>query len=529
MKNKSNFLSLTLLVAISAAVIMVSCSKDDPLTELDETNAAVTKYIPANFGVYKITQAGTYIIEGTVKGEYIEISTGNVTIKGQGSNPTFQGKVYSTSQARSKSHIRGGGNGFLTIKDFTFQGKVHHNFMSVNSDNTLIENLKVYNSTKDGAGAINPGANSMVRDCYIEPHDDAIKITEPDSKAEDNECKMDGNGAVIQLGWGLRADGAIHHAKRIKIRGYLKNNGQTNTNSNPGRAIIGGIFENPVSDIKITNLDIDLTSEHNGHYVKLVADGVTAQDIEITGVIKNTVSVVSGIKPVALATKNGGKIKNITIDFGNKIKSADIYQGTGVSGLTIGGGSSDPCDNDPKPTGSILVSNLNAAGDGRVKVSASDNSQVTRVEVFEGSQSRGFLTAPNAGADYRIISSALDDGDNYTVVITDDCNNTKTLSGTINGGGSGDPCASDPAPTGSIVKTDYNGAGDGRIIVSAADNGTVVSVEVFKGSTSMGVLTAPNVAPNYRFVNSALNPGNNFTVVITDDCGKTTTLNGTMP
>ncbi|MCG8698254.1 MAG: hypothetical protein MI922_09390, partial [Bacteroidales bacterium] len=246
--------SCTLIATIGATFLLTSCEKEQLL--VDEPDAAVTRYIPADFNVYNITESGTYIIKGTVKGQYIDARAADVVIKGEGANPTFEGKPYS-GQARSASHIRGGRNS-LTVKDFTFRGKVGHNFMSVNSNNTLIQNLKVYNNTKAGAGAINPGANSMVRKCYIEPHDDAIKITEKNSRAEDNDCVMDGNGSVIQLGWGLRADGAIHYADDIRISGYLRNNGQSNTDGNPGRAIIGGIFENPVSDIKLTNLDINM-------------------------------------------------------------------------------------------------------------------------------------------------------------------------------------------------------------------------------------------------------------------------------
>ncbi|MCG8700686.1 MAG: hypothetical protein MI922_21720, partial [Bacteroidales bacterium] len=304
----------------------------------------------------------------------------------------------------------------------------------------------------------------------------------------------------------------------------------SNTDGNPGRAIIGGIFENPVSDIKLTNLDINMSSEHNAHYVKFGAYGVTVQDIEISGVIRNNVSVVSGIKPVALATHQGATIKNVVIDFGNKIKASHVYSDNGVKNLTIGGGGggTDPCDNDPAPSGSIIVANLNAAGNGRVKVSASDNQGVTKVELHKGSTKIATLTAPNAGADYKFITASLGSGDAFTVKIFDGCNNVKTLSGTINGG-STDPCASDPAPTGSIVKADYNASGHGRVIVSASDNSAVVQVEVFKGNTSMGALTAPNAGTNYRIVNDALNPGNSFSVVITDDCNKTKTLNGSMP
>ena len=300
--------------------------------------------IPSNFNVYEITQSGTYLIDGTVRGQYIDIkgSAADVIIRGvAGTNPTFEGKPYE-GQARSASHIRGGASNSTLIEKFTFVGKVGHNFMSLSGDSTkTINRLTVINDTKDGAGAINPGNNSMVKNCTINPHDDAIKITEPNSRAKNNTVTMDGNGAVIQLGWGLRADGAIHYAENTTIRGYLKNNGQTNTNNNPGRAIIGGIFENDTNDVKITGLDIDVTNQHTGHYVKLRADsGATLQDVLISGVIRNNVSVASQIKPVALSTGAGSKIKNITIDFGNKITMSDVHKDAGVTNFTLGSGGS---------------------------------------------------------------------------------------------------------------------------------------------------------------------------------------------
>ncbi|MCG8698255.1 MAG: hypothetical protein MI922_09395 [Bacteroidales bacterium] len=525
---RSNVSRIALLAAIGVTCLFSSCEKEQVL--IDEPDAAVTNYIPSNFDIYTITQSGTYIISGTVTGKYIRVEAPDVTIKGEGANPTFQGLPYS-GEARSASHIRGGRNS-LTVKNFTFIGKAGHNFMSVGSDNTLIENLTVINNTKDGAGAINPGPNSMVRGCYIEPHDDAIKITEPNSRAENNDVVMDGNGSVIQLGWGLRSDGAIHYADDIRISGYLINNKQTDVCNNPGRAIIGGIFEAPkpgeenCSDLQLTNLDINMSSQHDGHYVKLRADGGSLTDVIIQGVIHNDVNVSPDITPVALSTNNGGVIENITIDFGSKISMNEVYADAGVINLTIGSGSS--CDNDPAPTGSILTANLNASGYGRVKVSASDNQGVSKVELYKGTQLLDVLTTPNVAPDYRFITPELTSGDDFTVIIYDECNNTKTLNGTIDGGTS-DPCASDPAPTGSIIKTDYNLSGHGRVKIAASDNSAVVSVEVFKGTTSMGLLTEPNVAPDYRIVNDDLNPGDSFTVVITDDCNNTTTLAGTMP
>ena len=520
--------------------LMMSCVEDD-LPEINEDESALPVFqIPSNFTEYFISTEGIYEISGTVQGEVINLNNvpdgSTIIIRGVGNNPRFEAKPYTgprVNDARSKSHIRGGFNGgSLTIENFSFFGRVLHNFMSIAGDcDKVIQDLDVTNDTKQGAGAINPGTNSLVRRCIIRPHDDAIKPTEPNAKAENCTLIMDGNGAALQLGWGNRAGGAIHYATNITIRGYLTRNKQTDTDSNPGRAVIGGIYENDGSDVQFTGLDIDMDNNHTGHYVKLKADGATLSDVTITGMIHNTVNVDPAIHPVALNTVNGGQIQNMVLDLGPALTNSDIFKTNGVD-LTFtrnGSGGGGSCSGDPAPTGSILTSNLNASGDGRVKVAASDNSQVTRVEVFEGAQSRGFLTAPNVGADYRIISSALGDGDSYTVVITDDCNNTTTLNGTINGGGGGDPCASDPSPTASIVNTNYNAGGDGRVIVSASDNGSVVSVEVFKGATSMGVVTAPNAGANYRIVNSNLNPGDNFTVEVTDDCGKVTTLSGSMP
>ncbi|MCG8697801.1 MAG: hypothetical protein MI922_07085 [Bacteroidales bacterium] len=333
MKKRNFVLSMAAMLLMSCAVF-VSC-ENDYASEVQEPDAAAKKYIPSSFKVYKITQPGTYVIKGTVRGQYIDIkSGGKVVITGEGSNATFQGKGYS-GQKRSSSHIRGGASEVL-IENFTFKGKVGHNFMSLSGNGKkLIRNLKVINNTKAGAGAINPGPNSMVRGCYIEPHDDAIKVTEKNSRAENNVVKMDGNGSAIQLGWGKRADGAVHYAINTKISGFLKHNKQTNTGNNPGRSIIGGIFENNVSDIKITGLDINMSSAHNGHYVKLKANGGNVTKVLIQGTIKNAVKVSPKIKPIALSTARGAKISNITIDFKGKIKSNQVYKDKGVVGFKL--------------------------------------------------------------------------------------------------------------------------------------------------------------------------------------------------
>ncbi|MCG8700685.1 MAG: hypothetical protein MI922_21715 [Bacteroidales bacterium] len=522
---KKIFFGGALMVAIGASFLFSSCEKEEILPV--EPDGAATKYIPSNFQVYNITESGTYIIKGTVTGQYIHVKAPDVTIKGEGSNPTFKGKGYG-GQARSASHIRGGGQS-LTIKDFTFIGRVKHNFISVNSKNTHIEGLTVYNNTKQGAGAINPGAHSMVTKCHIEPHDDAIKITEPDSKAKDNYVKMDGNGSVIQFGWGARSDGAIHYADDIRIEGFLKRNKQTNTNDNPGRAVIGGIFEKPkpgeqnASDIKLTNLDINMSSQHDGHYVKLRATGKLT-DVYIQGVIRNQVKVHSTIKPIALSTGGGGEIRNITIDFGNKINMSHVHKDGGVKNLTIGGGT-NPCAGDPAPTGSILQADVNTSGDAVVLVEASDNKGVTLVELHKGTQKLASLTAPNSGDDYEFTTADLASGDDFTVKIFDGCDKVKNLTGTI---GSSDPCAGDPAPTGSVLQADVNNAGDAVVVIEAADNKGVTKVELLKGTQLVATLVAPNAGTNYKFTTAQLAAGDAFTVNIVDGCDNVTSLTGTI-
>ncbi|MCG8697800.1 MAG: hypothetical protein MI922_07080 [Bacteroidales bacterium] len=322
-------------VFLAGSAMFLSCSENDFASEIVEQDAAATKNIPASFKVYTITKPGTYYISGTVKGQYIDIkSKGKVVIQGVGSNPTFQGQSYS-GQARSSSHIRGGSDE-LIIQNFTFKGKVGHNFMSLRGNGKkTIKNLTVINNTKAGAGAINPGPNSNVTGCYIEPHDDAIKVTENNSRANNNVIKMDGNGSAIQLGWGKRSNGAIHYATNTKISGFLLCNKQTNTCNNPGRSIIGGIFENNVSDIKVTGLDINMASNHNGHYVKLRANGGSVNKVVIEGKIRNTVKVKAGIQPIALSTARGAKISNISIDFKGKIKANQVYKDKGVVGFTL--------------------------------------------------------------------------------------------------------------------------------------------------------------------------------------------------
>ena len=328
------------LLAVIVSILFLTCEAfQNPgltpqvKTELEESGTRATISIPKNFGCYKITKPGTYIIKGTVTGQCIDIKSANVTLRGDGANAVFKGKKYSGK--RSLSHIRGGGSN-LVIKNFTFQGKVGHNFMSLSGNgNKIIDNLKVYNATKAGAGAINPGPNSMVKNCYINPHDDAIKITEKNSRAQNNVLVMDGNGSAIQLGWGKRSDGPVHYAFNTKISGYLRHNKQTDQDNNPGRAIIGGIFENNVSDIKITGLNINMNSKHNAHYVKLRANGGSVSKVLIQGVIRNPVKVSSKIHPIALSTGKGGKIQNITIDFNGKIKPSQVFKQGSISGFVL--------------------------------------------------------------------------------------------------------------------------------------------------------------------------------------------------
>ena len=353
MKKSSSIVSILLAAIMLLALgcdfsnsAMEDINNVRPATDSAEAVSRVT-YIPSNFGVYTINSSGTYVIKGTVTGKYIDVKSGNVIIEGEaGTNPTFKGQGY--GETRSSSHIRGGGSA-LTVRNFKFIGHVKHNVMRLNSNNTLVDNMVVINDTKEGAGAINPGHNSMVRNSHIQPHDDAIKLTEPNSKAKNCDVIMDGNGSAIQFGWQSRANGAVHHADDIRISGYLRRNKQTNTDNNPGRAVIGGIFENNTSDIKLTNLDINMDELHDGFYIKLRAQsGATLKNVLIQGIIRNPVSVHSAISPVALSTGGGGKIQNITIDLGPRLTMADVYKDAGVTGFTLitDGGADDDDDDD---------------------------------------------------------------------------------------------------------------------------------------------------------------------------------------
>ena len=344
-------LSLITSSLVTILVLTISCDFQETLQDqaidkynIEQGSRAPIK-IPSSFNVYNINNPGTYVIQGNITGQFIQIDAPDVIIQGEGANPTFKGQDY--PEKRFQSHIRGGSStGSLTLKDFKIIGHVKHNCIRVHSNNTLLDNVTVINDTKEGAGAINAGPNSMIQNCLIKPHDDGLKITEPNSRARNCELVMDGNGAAIQLGWKEQCDGPIHYATNIKISGSLQRNKQTNTDDNPGRAIIGGIIKNNTSDVRLTGLDINMNSKHTGHYIKLHAIGATLKDVLIQGIIRNNVKVHSAIKPVALATSGGGKIQNITIDLGNKLSMADVYKGSDVTGLKLISNGDDDDDDD---------------------------------------------------------------------------------------------------------------------------------------------------------------------------------------
>ena len=89
-----------------------------------------------------------------------------------------------------------------------------------------------------------------------------------------------------------------------------------------------------------------MSSQHNGHYVKLRAKGTTVSDILICDIIGNTVNAHSSIDPIALSTSGSEKLQNITTDFCNKITMPDVYKDNGVSGLVISGCNAEDDNND---------------------------------------------------------------------------------------------------------------------------------------------------------------------------------------
>lgn len=286
-----------------------------------------------SIGEYKLTQPGVYKIKGTVKGNInIELkSQGKVVIEGvDGTNPVLQG-IPRPGERRHVSHIKGSipASSSIIVRNFTFMNNTRNGMEFAGTGSKVIQNVHMMNYTRIingkevfGAGCINAGENSEIRGSLLETGDDAIKITEPGSSAYNTTCNMYGNGSAIQMGWEKRGNGADHIAENVTVKGSLKvniNHDSPNTDNNPGRAVIGGSFQNNVNNIRITGLKIHGTDY--ARLIKIVADGSVVKNVLIQGELLDGLANHKDNKgrtwyAIVLVAKNGGRIENCVIDLG---------------------------------------------------------------------------------------------------------------------------------------------------------------------------------------------------------------------
>ena len=292
---------------------------------------ADTTWTNENIGEYNLTRPGKYSIEGTVTGNInVELDTpGDVVIEGaQGTSPTLQG-IPRPGERRHVSHIKGSVSttSSLTIRNLTIRGDGHNAIECAGEGRRLFENLHIVNyervengKTYEQVGSVNAGQNSVIRSCLIETGDDALKLTEPNSRAYNCRVRAQKNGSAIQFGWGNRCDGPNHVADNIQIHGRIAPNaaGHTNDDDNSGRCVIGGIIQNDTSNIRLTGLDIDVDSYK--HLIKLIVDGATLEGVIIQGTVAKggvfNCPENPSLKAIALVARNGGKIRNCVIDLG---------------------------------------------------------------------------------------------------------------------------------------------------------------------------------------------------------------------
>lgn len=288
-----------------------------------------------HIGTFVIRQPGIYRINGTVTGNIdVNLSTrGQVVLEGvAGTKPTIQG-IPRPGQRRHVSHVSGSidAGSSVIARNFELKNNAHNGLEFGGPGHKLVQNVVFTNHTRTidgktvfGAGCINAGENSEIRGADLHTGDDAIKITEANSTAHDSRVTMYENGSAIQFGWGNRADGNTHVAQNVEVFGSIKtnvNHDAPNEDDNSGRAVIGGVFQNDVSDVRITGLRVHGTDY--ARVIKLVADGATLRDVTIEGDLLDGLENHRDGKgrtwyAIVLVAKNGGKIQNMVIDLGDR-------------------------------------------------------------------------------------------------------------------------------------------------------------------------------------------------------------------
>ncbi len=283
--------------------------------------------LTGNIGEYKLTKPGTYQISGKVVGNInIKLTTpGAVIIEGIGTNPFYEG-IPRPGEIRAVGHIGGeiDAPSTLTIRNVTLAHNVHHIVDFGGSGYKYIKNVtfigqeRVINGkTVFGVAPGNMGGNGLMEDCVMNSGDDAHQVTSAGSTYKNNKIIMYGNGSVFQFGWNNRFEGRVHYADSIEVTGVIKPNitGRTNTDSNSGRCVIGGQFNNPGGDIKLTNLNLQIP-QYN-HLIKMVVTS-PIDDILIQGTTTSVYNAggTGNLKAIVIAAKAGGSVRGMVVDLG---------------------------------------------------------------------------------------------------------------------------------------------------------------------------------------------------------------------
>ena len=379
------------------------------ITLLSASVFAQVTVLKGNIGKnFKINSAGTWQIQGKVTGniDIVYKGKGKIIIEGVGENPILQGMQWGGSTKRAVGHVKGEipAGCTLVIRNLTLSHNKHHIIdfggpgrKHVYNCTFLGEAHVVNGQMVFGVAPGNMGGNGLLENCICHAGDDGHQVSLPGSEYRDNHLIMYDNGSAFQFGWKKRFKGRPHHADNIKITGNINpnTNGRTNTSDNPGRCVIGGVFNNNGGDIKLTNLDIDIPKYN--HLIKMVVGNVKIDDILIQG---TTTSVFNyggpaNLKAIAISAKSGGSVKDMVVDLGDEAANPSNHfikgnvdvtflKSDGTATVYKGGKLvSNPGDTQ-KPTvpGTITFSNISQESIKLNWGASTDNKGVTAYDVF---------------------------------------------------------------------------------------------------------------------------------------------------
>lgn len=261
----------------------------------------------------------------------------------------------------------------VTIRNFTLKNAGQKALLLRGSGAKLIENVifQAHTRTIDGleiagADAVDAGKNSIVKNSFLLTDKEALSLTAAGSSAANTAISLYGSGSGIQLGstdgflpdfsfsdphcsifaalcylfsaagstsleqcldyiatkYNCQRQHGSKSADAITVNGSLATDDSElpNNDNNTDLSVIGGYFNKDNGNISLTNLKIGGTDY--ARLIKIVADGVVLDGIHIQGELldglQNHVTDAGQTwYAISLVAKNGGAIKNATIDLGN--------------------------------------------------------------------------------------------------------------------------------------------------------------------------------------------------------------------